>query len=60
MNLSNEVWDEISIENPIDKCPKCKTGTMVYSHKNNTLRVGSHIEYYYCIQCNLNTGVKTK
>ncbi len=50
-----ERWSEIKLGSMNDVCPRCKTGMLVYSTSNIGLRVGSMVEYYYCINCRMDT-----
>lgn len=55
-----ERWDDIMLNREIDgdKCPRCKTGLLVFSSSNIGLRPGSRIEYFYCLKCKMDTNAK--
>jgi len=49
-----------TIKNGTDKCPVCKTGTLVFSENNITLRIGTRMELWYCLSCKKDTGKSLK
>ncbi len=55
MTQKVENWEEMKIGRETDKCPRCKTGQLVYSQSNIGLRPGSLVEYFFCLTCEMNT-----
>lgn len=53
-------WDKIKPMGQRDRivnyCPRCGYGILVYSETNISLRTGSTIEYYYCMNCQMDTA----
>ena len=49
-------WDNIQVVHDYSKCPKCGETPLVYSMSNVTRRVGSKVEYYYCLRCKMDTA----
>jgi len=48
-------WEDLKLGAQTDTCPRCGIGVLVYSHSNISLRIGSRIEYYYCLTCQMDT-----